>query len=182
LGGEGLRLGEFVGRIAVIVSVENEIFARGLEACFRDDPSFGIADEPADADVGVASPPAVNGHDWPCPVLVCVDGPIDLEEVGRAVVGFLPQRTLHPAQLLPAVRAAAAGLRVGVQVAPTPDFDGRSVEVLRLLADGAGPREISRELGYSERTIKSVIADVTRDLGARTRAQAVAVAMRRALI
>lgn len=171
-----------MGCIAVIVSVENEIFARGLEACFRDDPSFCIVDEPAEAEVGVASPSAVNGDHWPCPVLVCVDGPIDLGEMSQAVVGVLPQRTLHPSQLLPAARAAAAGLRVGVQVAPTPDFDARSVEVLRLLADGAGTREISSELGYSERTIKSVIADVTRDLGARTRAHAVAVAMRRALI
>jgi DNA-binding NarL/FixJ family response regulator len=63
-----------------------------------------------------------------------------------------------------------------------PDLDTRTVEVLRLIADGAGTREISSELGYSERTIKTVIAEAVRGLGARNRAHAVAEAMRRALI
>jgi DNA-binding CsgD family transcriptional regulator len=43
-------------------------------------------------------------------------------------------------------------------------------------------REISDSLGWSERTIKGVIASVQREFQARTRTQAVAEALRRELI
>ena len=54
--------------------------------------------------------------------------------------------------------------------------------MLRLLAEGADTLQISRELSYSERTIKSLIQDVERELGARSRAQAVARGIREGLI
>jgi DNA-binding NarL/FixJ family response regulator len=63
-----------------------------------------------------------------------------------------------------------------------PDIDQRSLAVLRMLADGAAIREISVSLGWSERTIKGVIAAVQREFSARTRTQAVAEALRRELI
>lgn len=58
----------------------------------------------------------------------------------------------------------------------------REVEVLRLVADGCSTGEIAGRLCYSERTIKTVIRDVTLRLNLRNRAHAVAYALREGLI
>ena len=58
----------------------------------------------------------------------------------------------------------------------------REIEVLRLLADGLDTGEIARRLSYSERTIKAVLHDVTTRLQLRSRAHAVAYAVREGLI
>lgn len=58
----------------------------------------------------------------------------------------------------------------------------REVEVLRLVADGLDTREISDKLGYSERTIKSVLHDVCSRMQLRNRCHAVAYALREGLI
>ncbi|WP_329295772.1 helix-turn-helix transcriptional regulator [Streptomyces sp. NBC_01455] len=57
-------------------------------------------------------------------------------------------------------------------------FEGREVEVLRLLAEGLDTTEIAAKLSYSERTIKNIIFAVTRRLNLRNRTHAVAYAMR----
>jgi DNA-binding NarL/FixJ family response regulator len=58
----------------------------------------------------------------------------------------------------------------------------REIEVLRLLADGMDTGEIARQLSYSERTIKAVLHDVTTRFQLRSRAHAVAYAVREGLI
>ena len=58
----------------------------------------------------------------------------------------------------------------------------REIEVLRLLADGLDTGEIARQLSYSERTIKAVLHDVTVRFQLRSRAHAVAYAVREGLI
>ena len=58
----------------------------------------------------------------------------------------------------------------------------REIEVLRLLADGLDTGEIARRLSYSERTIKAVLHDVTARFQLRSRAHAVAYAVREGLI
>jgi len=54
----------------------------------------------------------------------------------------------------------------------------REREVLKLVADGLSTREVATHLSYSERTIKSVIQDLTVRLNLRNRTQAVAFAVR----
>lgn len=54
----------------------------------------------------------------------------------------------------------------------------RENTVLRLVADGLSTREIASQLAYSERTIKTVIQDLTTRLYLRNRAHAVAYAVR----
>jgi DNA-binding NarL/FixJ family response regulator len=54
----------------------------------------------------------------------------------------------------------------------------RENTVLRLVADGLSTREIATQLAYSERTIKSVIQELTTRLYLRNRAHAVAHAVR----
>jgi DNA-binding NarL/FixJ family response regulator len=58
----------------------------------------------------------------------------------------------------------------------------REIDVLRLLADGLDTSEIARRLSYSERTIKAVLHDVTARFQLRSRAHAVAYAVREGLI
>lgn len=58
----------------------------------------------------------------------------------------------------------------------------REIEVLRLVAEGMDTGEIARRLNFSERTIKSILHDVTTRLQLRNRAHAVAYAVREGLI
>ena len=61
-------------------------------------------------------------------------------------------------------------------------LSGRELNVLRLLADGLDSAEVGRQLYYSERTVKSIIHDVTNRLNLRNRTHAVAYALRQGLI
>jgi DNA-binding NarL/FixJ family response regulator len=56
------------------------------------------------------------------------------------------------------------------------------MEVLRLMADGHSTAGIARDLAYSESTIKNIIHAIVRELGARNRAHAVAMALRSQMI
>ncbi|MGW0737961.1 LuxR C-terminal-related transcriptional regulator [Streptomyces sp. NPDC002851] len=52
------------------------------------------------------------------------------------------------------------------------DLTGREKEVLLLLGTGLGNRELARELGIAERTVKAHIANIVAKLGQETRTQA----------
>jgi DNA-binding NarL/FixJ family response regulator len=54
--------------------------------------------------------------------------------------------------------------------------------VLKLIADGRLLREVANELSYSERTVKMVLSAAVGKLGARSRSQAVAHAVREGII
>lgn len=58
----------------------------------------------------------------------------------------------------------------------------REIEVLRLVAEGYGTGEIARTICFSERTVKTILHDVTTRLQLRNRAHAVAYAVRAGLI
>ncbi|MFC4500619.1 MULTISPECIES: helix-turn-helix transcriptional regulator [Streptomyces] len=58
----------------------------------------------------------------------------------------------------------------------------RELDVLRLLAEGLDTAEIAGKLSYSERSIKSIIHDLTKRLGLRNRTHAVTYAMRAGLL
>lgn len=58
----------------------------------------------------------------------------------------------------------------------------REERVLRLLADGSDTREIAARLNYSERTVKTIIQEITVRFGLRNRSHAVAYALRQGLI
>lgn len=178
--------------IRVGVVDEHEIFLRGVVTCLAKDPLLRVVAEQArgklavEADVVVASPEAATEVDFGCPIVICADrerGAGSLNRVSAAAI--LLRSTVTPDQLIASVRSAAAGLTVGspeVTTAPEQRFESRSLEVLRLLAEGADTYEISMALRYSERTVKSIIHEVEMELGARTRAQAVAAAIREGLI
>ena len=176
-------------RITVGVLDENEIFRRGLIACLATDPSIEVAydgampDETRTVDLAIVSPGAGARFALGVPVLVCADvSSVERVRATNDVTGVLPRAQLTPDQLLSGVRAAASGLQVNSSGTAGDGLSARNLEVLRLLAEGAATTQISRELGYSERTIKHAIAEIVRELGARSRAEAVALGIRRGLI
>jgi DNA-binding CsgD family transcriptional regulator len=83
----------------------------------------------------------------------------------------------------PGIVASAVGLYEQVWQAADPavpegedpPFTRRMVDIAFLLVDGAADREIARALGVSERTVSADIREMSRRLGARSRAHAIAV-------
>jgi DNA-binding NarL/FixJ family response regulator len=90
----------------------------------------------------------------------------------------------EPADLLAAVRAAAAGhVPIDPRVARVllPDSTGgrpedlispREIEVLQLVAQGLANKQIGRRLGISERTVKAHLGRVFRQIGVADRTSA----------
>jgi DNA-binding NarL/FixJ family response regulator len=112
--------------------------------------------------------------------------------IDAGAVAALVREDLTPERLGLSLRAVAAGattmlatyrsqLPAGA-VAAGPELTSREQRVLALVADGLPTREIGEELHYSERTVKKVLGDVVVKLGARSRSQAIARAVRQGII
>jgi DNA-binding NarL/FixJ family response regulator len=63
-----------------------------------------------------------------------------------------------------------------------PRLTGREVEVLELVAQGLGNKEIAAALHVSENTVKTHVRHILEKLGLRGRAEAAAYAVRQGLI
>jgi DNA-binding NarL/FixJ family response regulator len=64
----------------------------------------------------------------------------------------------------------------------TSELTAREREILSLVASGLEGKEIARELFLSHDTVRTHVAHTLAKLGARSRAQAVGIAVRRGLI
>lgn len=129
-------------------------------------------------------------------------------ELGLAAVREGAVRGLLPAwasanEIFSAIEAAAAGLVVlhpdiaehvdftsasagaagdSSSAAPGQQVSPREAEVLNLLAAGFGNKQIAGHLGISEHTVKFHVTSIFNKLGASSRAEAVAIGVRRGLI
>ncbi|RSN29195.1 helix-turn-helix transcriptional regulator [Amycolatopsis sp. WAC 04169] len=142
-----------------------------------------------------------------CAGVVLVAGEVDdselLDVVGNGVSAIIRRADATPDTLVRLVKAAAAG-----EGALPPDLLGRllsrvsrlqrdvlqpngwdlagmaqrEIQVLRMVADGFETKEIADRLSYSERTVKSILHDITNRFQLRNRAHAVAFALREGLI
>jgi DNA-binding NarL/FixJ family response regulator len=108
----------------------------------------------------------------------------------RGPCGLL-QSTASAEQIVQAIKSIASGLSIFDSVlAPKPSEDEspaeqltvREGEVLRLLADGLGNKDIAAKLGISEHTIKFHIRSILGKLGATSRTEAVTRGLRTGLI
>jgi DNA-binding NarL/FixJ family response regulator len=105
------------------------------------------------------------------------------DALAAGAVGYL-LKDCEPQELLAAVRAAAAGhVPLDPRVAgvllprtevgrPQDALSPREIEVLRLVAEGRANKQIGRELGISERTVKAHLGRVFRQLGVADRTSA----------
>jgi len=134
-------------------------------------------------------------------VVLLADRP-DQAQLARAlregVLAVLP-REVSAQQLQAALRAVVAGLVVAhpgsvASLVPAPALQmstppplaepltKREREVLQMLAAGLGNKEIAARLSISDHTAKFHVASILGKLGASTRTEAVAIAMRHGLI
>ncbi|GAB6901791.1 helix-turn-helix transcriptional regulator [Kineosporia succinea] len=120
------------------------------------------------------------------PVVLFLDADDDVRlpvwlEAGPCTV--VPRRRLTADHFTTVLRSAvgAHGRSPGPHEYPD-SFDQREVAVLALVAQGCENAEIARQLNYSERTIKYVLAGLMTKHGLRNRAHAVAEAIRSGLI
>ena len=137
-------------------------------------------------------------HAAPALVLLTDDrDPVHAVEALRAGVRSLLARDAGAAEIVAAVAAVAAGLvaiahewadvlrsTLGVERAARDGeaLTPREAEVLRLIAEGLGNKQIAARLAISEHTVKFHVASVFAKIRASTRAEAVMIGARRGLI
>jgi DNA-binding NarL/FixJ family response regulator len=135
-------------------------------------------------------------HDGP-PVVAVTDGFTETLPLGEAIHGWLPAHS-SMREIAAAITAAASGLFILTpeqmrrllpnSVEPSGEFlqvealTPRELQVLRLLAEGLGNKELAGQLGISDHTAKFHVAQILAKLGAVSRAEAVAIGIRRGLV
>ncbi|GLY20217.1 response regulator transcription factor [Kineosporia rhizophila] len=121
---------------------------------------------------------------------------ITTRSLARAIASAQAGESVLPTELLTRLvrqvrspRPRVSSLKEGtsaptstVEVPPAQAHTERELAVLRMLGEGCDTREIARRLAYSERTVKTVIQDLSQRLGLRNRSHAVAYAVRNGLI
>ncbi|HEY7392240.1 MAG TPA: response regulator transcription factor [Bryobacteraceae bacterium] len=145
--------------------------------------------------------PVVGDGITPAIVLLANDDhPGWTREVLRAGVRAVLPRDASQGEILAAVTAAANGLAVldprdlesmlatpaaaSLASAPAeqPALTPREIEVLRMMAEGEANKSIAWKLGISEHTAKFHVASILGKLNAASRAEAVAIGIRKGLI
>jgi PAS domain S-box-containing protein len=127
---------------------------------------------------------SAGGHAEP----FALEAPATVVEVGATVTAHvLPSRhliTLDPAS--PPSNGLETDQIVSRRFAPPPEVPraptSRELEVLALLAGGRTDVQIAELLGLSPATVQTHVRNAKAKIGARTRAQAVAIALQRGLI
>lgn len=125
-------------------------------------------------------------------VLTTYDSDADITRaIDAGAVGYL-LKAGPPEELFRGVRAAARGETVlSPQVAtrmmkrmrdPLPGLSPREIEILRLLAEGMGNKEIGKRLFITEATVKTHLQRIYAKLGVETRTAAVTAGVERGVI
>jgi DNA-binding NarL/FixJ family response regulator len=141
------------------------------------------------------------GHGPPALVLLLDDPDSDwILDAMPADASAILSRNAMPAEIVAAIEAVAAGLcvlppdilarllaarkplRQTSPGAPLEALTLREIEVLAMLADGLGNKEIARQLDISDNTVKSHLSSIFGKLGATNRTEAVMLGMRHGFI
>lgn len=162
----------------VAIEIDDAALAAALRLRLNLLAEFDEASRLADADVIIADHSLADATR---PVLVI--GSDKRPGQGESVL-----RSIEPALVLSAAALVAAGHRIepdgggnGTDIVPAR-LSGREQQVVELLVEGASNKVIARELDISVHTAKFHVAAVLDKLGARNRADAVAIALREGLV
>nr|WP_244197593.1 response regulator transcription factor [Caballeronia ptereochthonis] len=178
-------------------AADAEMLADGLAGSVPDvvviDMEPDASDAPKTAFDLAHSPPALvlliddTDSDWP------------LDALPGDAMAILPRNAM-PGEIVMSIEAVAAGLcvlppdilarlqagrkpsRQAVSGAPLEALTSREIEVLTMLADGLGNKEIARQLDISGNTVKFHLASIFGKLGAANRTEAVMLGMRHGFI
>ncbi|MGF6291290.1 DNA-binding response regulator [Paraburkholderia youngii] len=163
-------------------------------------PDVIVADTAPEASDALKIPLEL-AHALPSLVLLSDDPDSDwmLDALPTDAVAILPRNAM-PAEIVVSIEAVAAGLcvlapdvlarllaetRPSRQKAPGETFEAltlREIEVLAMLADGLGNKEIARQLDISDNTVKFHLSSIFGKLGATNRTEAVMLGMRHGFI
>lgn len=160
--------------------------AEGLQMAHRLRPNVVLMDLLMPVMDGVTATAAIRRE---CPEVEVIALTSVLEDtkvyaaIRAGAIGYLLKDT-NAEELCLAIKAAAAGqVQLSPQVAarlmrevPAPNspevLTQRELEVLRLLAQGLANKEIARDLGIGEKTVKTHVSNILSKLGVLSRTQA----------
>ena len=179
--------------IRIHLESSSPILRAGLEAVLVSTGRFELAPDRESAEVLLLDSPDDAAEAPEQPAVALSDGHA-AELLRRGYHAVLP-REASPFELRAALEAAAAGL-MAIDRAPflalateripsgitAPSLTRREIEVLRLLSDGLGNKEIATRLNISEHTVKFHVAAILDKMQAGSRAEAVAIGLRSGLI
>lgn len=100
------------------------------------------------------------------------------EHFASAITLILQGGTYIPADLLQGAPGETPPTPVSTETGALNGLSPRETEVLRLLSAGMTNKEIGRELGLAEMTVKLHVRQILRKLDARNRAEAATIALR----
>ena len=139
--------------------------------------------------------PAADAFAPPVVLLATEAQPVWTRDALRAGIRAMLPRESSAGEILSAVAAAANGLALldphdlesllaapVTMAAEAPVLTPRELEVLRMLADGEANKTIAWKLGISEHTAKFHVASILTKLDAASRAEAVAIGIRKGMI
>jgi DNA-binding NarL/FixJ family response regulator len=179
--------------IRVEIESPDAVVRAGLEALLASSPGLALAD--GDPDVLLASAPLDQLESGP-PVVLLGEPAWTVEALRHNVRAMLPPDA-PSGEIVAAIHAAANGLAAvdpheiemwlgGSAATPvsteTATLTPREREVLQMMAEGAANKIIAWKLNISEHTAKFHVASILSKLNAGTRAEAVALGIKRGLI
>ena len=151
--------------------------------------------ESGDASAALKLQGAMQGMGAPAVVLMTSTlGRSELRRVLQSGVRAVLSRDASAAELASAIESVSNGLAVistedletllpvGEELAIGEPLTTRETEILSMLAEGAGNREIATRLKISEHTVKFHVSSILAKLGAATRTEAVSRGYREGLI
>lgn len=195
----------------LLIAAPTAVMRAGLESLVASDPAIELAGSFPDLSsietlrpdvvlAAVSIDELVAPHDGSVPAIVLLsddDQPAWTPEALRLGVRAVLPRDASAPEVLAAVEAASIGMAVldpndleAMLAASSPApvsaepsvLTPRELEVLRMMAEGAANKIIAWKLGISEHTVKFHVASILGKLHAATRAEAVAIGMRKGLI
>jgi NarL family two-component system response regulator YdfI len=165
-------------------------------------PDVVLAEASAEDDSIANLPEFESEEERPIAVVILADHPATpwVRDALRAGVRAVLPRDATGEEIVAAVEAAAAGFVVlqpndfdsllppaaarsrTASLMPQQSLSPREIEVLRMLAEGLGNKEVAWRLGISEHTVKFHINSIFTKLDASSRTEAVTIGIRQGLI
>jgi NarL family two-component system response regulator YdfI len=187
--------------IEIVGSAVDLDSAAGLLSEPEAEPDVIVVDASRESGANIAGLSAASsdiGGDIPIVVLESADNGAATDLLRQGVRAILPAG-ISPTELIAALRAVTSGLIVlhqstlgalphaavnASRVAEefTEPLTKREREVLQMLAAGLGNKEIAGKLNISDHTAKFHVGSILGKLGAASRAEAVALGIRRGLV
>lgn len=164
----------------------------GYELIRRRRPDVAVIDIALPGDDGIALTRRLLAEDPQLRIVLYtgVDDPRRLVEALDSGAAGFAMKAGSPEELVRAIRAVSAGgtyvdpdlrplVSGDVAATPTAALSPREAEILGYLADGLTGEEVAGRLHLSPQTVRTHVRNAMAKLGARTRVQAIALALRR---